>query len=124
MDVTTVVLTHRLPQDRPAADENFVFVTGGIEQAVETAKKIAGRPDPLQRDVQRQVHQGTRTSASTAIRWQASASTRRAGRDLRRPGGGDPRRRHLRSSAPLGVTPVQLEGPISVVEGIGVTHFS
>ena len=38
MDVTTVVLTHRLPQDRPAADENFVFVTGGIEEAVDTAK--------------------------------------------------------------------------------------
>ena len=42
MDVTTVVLTHRLPEDRPAADENFVFVTEGIEAAVAKAQEIAG----------------------------------------------------------------------------------
>src|SRR5919202_3216898 len=42
MDVTTVVLTHHLPEDRPAADENFVFVTDGIEAAVAKAKEIAG----------------------------------------------------------------------------------
>jgi len=28
MNVTTVVLTHRRPDDRPGEDENFVFVTG------------------------------------------------------------------------------------------------
>jgi dihydrofolate reductase len=42
MDVPVVVLTHRPPQDRPAADENFVFVTEGIEAAVATARQIAG----------------------------------------------------------------------------------
>ena len=42
MDVTTVVLTHRPPRDRPAADENFVFVTQGIEAAVAKAKELAG----------------------------------------------------------------------------------
>jgi hypothetical protein len=29
LGVTTVVLTHRPPDDRPQADENFVFVTDG-----------------------------------------------------------------------------------------------
>ena len=42
LDVTTVVLTHNPPEDRPAADENFVFVTDGIEAAVAKAKEIAG----------------------------------------------------------------------------------
>ncbi|MGK5685132.1 dihydrofolate reductase family protein [Actinoplanes sp. URMC 104] len=45
MDVTTVVLTHRPPEDRPLADENFVFVTEGIEAAVARAKEIAGDLD-------------------------------------------------------------------------------
>ena len=42
LGVTTVVLTHRPPEDRPQADENFVFVTEGIEAAVAKAKEIAG----------------------------------------------------------------------------------
>ncbi len=42
MDVPTVVLTHHLPHDRPAEDENFVFVTDGIEAAVAKAKEMAG----------------------------------------------------------------------------------
>lgn len=42
LGVTTVVLTHRPPEDRPRADENFVFVTDGIEPAVATAQEIAG----------------------------------------------------------------------------------
>jgi dihydrofolate reductase len=42
MDVTTVVLTHRRPDDRPEDDENFVFVTDGIEAAVAKAKDLAG----------------------------------------------------------------------------------
>src|SRR5689334_17820692 len=41
-DVTTVVLTHRRPDNRPEDDENFVFVTGGIEAAVARAKELAG----------------------------------------------------------------------------------
>jgi dihydrofolate reductase len=42
MNVTTVVLTHRRPDDRPEDDENFVFVTDGIEAAVAKAKELAG----------------------------------------------------------------------------------
>src|SRR5262245_23419626 len=41
LGVTTVVLTHEPPDDRPQADENFVFVTDGIEAAVAKAKEIA-----------------------------------------------------------------------------------
>ena len=42
LNVTTVVLTHKPPEDRPLADENFVFVTEGIEAAVAKAREIAG----------------------------------------------------------------------------------
>ena len=42
MNVTTVVLTHRRPDDRPEDDENFVFVTESIEGAVAKAKELAG----------------------------------------------------------------------------------
>ncbi len=42
LDVPVVVLTHRLPTDRPVADENFVFVTEGVEAAVERARELAG----------------------------------------------------------------------------------
>jgi len=42
LDVTTVVLTHHPPEDRPRADKDFVFVSEGIEAAVAKAKEIAG----------------------------------------------------------------------------------
>ncbi len=45
LGVPTVVLTHRLPEDRPQADESFVFVTDGIQAAVAKAKEIAGDKD-------------------------------------------------------------------------------
>ena len=57
MNVTTVVLTHRRPDDRPEDDKNFVFVTDGIEAAVAKAKELAGDKDV----------------ASTAGRWPDSA---------------------------------------------------
>ena len=41
MDVPTVVLTHNPPADRPVEDENFAFVTEGIEAAVAKAKELA-----------------------------------------------------------------------------------
>jgi dihydrofolate reductase len=40
MNVTTVVLTHQRPDDRPEDYENFV--TDGIEAAVVKAKELAG----------------------------------------------------------------------------------
>jgi len=42
MDVPTVVLTHNPPADRPLEDENFAFVTGGVEAAVAKARELAG----------------------------------------------------------------------------------
>lgn len=42
MNAPVVVLTHNPPADRPLEDENFVFVTGGIEAAIAKAKEIAG----------------------------------------------------------------------------------
>ena len=59
LDVTTVVLTHRPPDDGPAADENFVFVTEGIEAAVARAREqghqgpagaVAGHRRPAHHD--------------------------------------------------------------------------
>ncbi len=41
MGVPVVVLTHRLPEERP----NFVFIDEGIEAAVARAKEIAGDKD-------------------------------------------------------------------------------
>jgi len=44
MNVTTVVLTHRRPEDRPADDENFVFVTDGIEAGSRSRPPATGSP--------------------------------------------------------------------------------
>jgi dihydrofolate reductase len=108
MDVTTVVLTHRLPQDRPAADENFVFVTGGIEDAVDTARKIAG-------DKNVGVNGGQMASQCLDAGLLDEISVDLVPVIL---GAGTP------FFSSLGVKPVQLDGPISVLEGIGVTHLS
>jgi dihydrofolate reductase len=108
MDVTTVVLTHRLPEDRPAADENFVFVTGGIEQAVDTAKTIAG-------DKNVGVNGGRMASQCLDAGLLDEISVDLVPVIL---GAGTP------FFSSLGVKPVQLGGPISLVEGIGVTHLS
>ena len=45
LDLTTVVVTHQRPDDRPEDDENFVFVTTGIEDAVAKAREIADDKD-------------------------------------------------------------------------------
>jgi hypothetical protein len=45
LDLTTVVVTHQRPDDRPQDDENFVFVTTGIEDAVARAREITGGKD-------------------------------------------------------------------------------
>lgn len=107
MGVTTVVLTHRPPQDRPAADENFVFVTEGIEAAVAKAKEIAG-------DKNVAVNGG-----QMARQCLEAGLLDEVGIDLIPVvlGGGTP------LFADLGTTPVQLEGPIRLVEGTGVTHL-
>jgi dihydrofolate reductase len=107
MDVTTVVLTHRLPEDRPAEDENFVFVTEGIEAAVAKAKEIAG-----DLDVGVNGGQMARQCLDAGLLDEVSV-------DLVPVllGAGTP------FFSELGTKPVQLDGPISVVEGTGVTHL-
>jgi dihydrofolate reductase len=107
MDVTTVVLTHRLPEDRPAADENFVFVTEGIEAAVAKAREIAG-----DKDVGVNGGQMARQCLDAGLLDEVHV-------DLVPVllGGGTP------FFSQLGAAPVQLDGPVSVVEDTGVTHL-
>ncbi len=107
LGVTTVVLTHRLPQDRPVEDDNFVFVTEGIEAAVAKAREIAG-----DRNVGVNGGQMARQCLDAGLLDEIHL-------DLVPVllGGGTP------FFSDLATKPVQLEGPISVVEGTGVTHL-
>ena len=107
MDVTTVVLTHRLPEDRPAEDENFVFVTEGIEAAVAKAKEIAG-----DLDVGVNGGQMARQCLDAGLLDEVNVDIVPV-----LLGAGTP------FFSELGTKPVQLDGPISVVEGTGVTHL-
>lgn len=107
LGVTTVVLTHRPPDDRPAADEDFVFVTEGIEAAVAKAREIAGE-------------KGVGVNGGQMARQALEAGLLdEIGIDLVPVilGAGTP------LFADLGPKPMELEGPILVVEGIGVTHL-
>jgi dihydrofolate reductase len=108
LDMTTVVLTHRPPTDRPAADENFVFVTEGIEAAVATAREIAGG-----RNVGVNGGQIARQCLDAGLLDEVCV-------DLVPVilGAGTP------FFSDLGSKPVQLDGPVSVVEGTGVTHLT
>ena len=107
LDRTTVVLTHRPPDDRPAADDDFVFVTEGIEAAVARAREIAG-----DRDVGVNGGQMARQCLDAGLLDEVHV-------DLVPVllGGGTPFFGGLASA------PVQLDGPLSVVEGTGVTHL-
>ena len=108
MDVTTVVLTHRPPEDRPLEDENFVFVSDGIEAAVATARAIAGG-----KDVAVNGGQMARQCLDAGLLDEVHI-------DLVPVllGGGTPL-----FSGPA-AKPIRLDGPISVVEGTGVTHLA
>jgi dihydrofolate reductase len=107
MDVPVVVVTHRLPTDRPAEDENFVFVTGGIEAAVEKAKDLAAGKDVA-------VNGGTiaRQCLDAGLLDEVHI-------DLVPVllGGG------TQFFGELGSAPVELEGPTSMVAGDSVTHL-
>jgi dihydrofolate reductase len=107
MNVTTVVLTHRQPDDRPAADENFVFVTEGIEAAVAKAKEIAG-----DKNVGVNGGQMARQCLDAGLLDEVHV-------DLAPVllGGGTP------FFSDLGTKPIQLDGPAAVVQGVGVTHL-
>src|SRR3954451_22775354 len=108
LDMTTVVLTHRPPTDRPAADENFVFVTEGIEAAVATAREIAG-----DKEVGVNGGQIARQCLDAGLLDKVHV-------DLVPVllGAGTP------FFSELGTRPVQLDGPTKVVEGTGVTHLA
>jgi dihydrofolate reductase len=106
LGVTTVVLTHRPPEDRPREDENFVFVTDGIAAAIARAKEIAG-----DRDVGVNGGQMARQALEAGL-------LDEIGVDL--------------VPVILGAgtrlfddrdTPAEFEGPILVVQGTSVTHL-
>jgi len=107
LDVPTVVLTHRIPDDRPQADDNFVFVTEGIEAAVAKAREIAG-----DRNVAVNGGQMARQALEAGL-------LDEIGVDLVPVvlGAGTPLFADLRTG------PVEFEGPIRLVEGSGVTHL-
>jgi dihydrofolate reductase len=107
MDLTTVVVTHRRPDDRPQDDENFVFVTTGIEDAVARAREIAG-----DKDVGVNGGQIARQCFDEGLLDEVHV-------DLVPVflGSGIP------LLGPIKDAPVELEGPFSVIEGKGVTHL-
>lgn len=107
MDVPTVVVTHKRPDDRPEDDENFVFVTDGIEAAVAKAKKLAG-----DRNVGVNGGQMARQCLEAGLLDEVGVELVPVVL-----GSGTP------LFAQLGTTPVQFEGPVTVVEGTGVTHL-
>lgn len=108
MDVTTVVLTHNPPADRPLADDNFVFVTDGIEAAVAKAQEIAGDKNVV-------VNGGQMAQQALDAGLLDEICVDIVPFLL---GEGTP---YFPS---LGVKPVQLEGPTSIVEGNQVTHLT
>ncbi len=107
MNVTTVVLTHRRPDDRPEDDENFVFVTDGIEAAVTKAKELAGDKNVVVNGGQ-MARQSLEAGLLDEVGIELVPVVLGGGKTL---------------FGELGVTPVQFEGPISVAEGTGVTHL-
>jgi dihydrofolate reductase len=107
MGVTTVVLTHRPPEDRPAADENFVFVTEGIEAAVAKAKEIAGEKNVIVNGGQ-MARQCLEAGLLDEVGIELVPVVLGAGTPL---------------FADLGTVPAQFDGPVKVVEGKAVTHL-
>ena len=106
MDLPVVVLTHRPPAELPDA-ASFTFVTDGIERAIETARELAG---------ERGVGVNGGTIASQCLDaglldeiWVELVPVLL--------GGGTPFFEHLAGA------PVELEGPLSVIEGRDVTHL-
>jgi dihydrofolate reductase len=107
LGVTTVVLTHNPPDDRPQADENFVFVTDGIEAAVARAKEIAGDRDVAVNGGQ-MARQALEAGLLDEIGVDVVPVLLGVGTKL---------------IADPALPAMELEGPILVVEGKGVTHL-
>jgi dihydrofolate reductase len=107
LGVPTVVLTHRPPEDRPQADENFVFVTDGIEAAVGKAQEIAGDKHVAVNGGQ-MARQALEAGLLDEIGIDLVPVLLGVGTKL---------------IADPALPPMQLEGPTLVVEGEGVTHL-
>ena len=107
IDVTTVVLTHKRPEDRPVDDDNFVFVTEGIEAAVAKAKEIAGSKNVVVNGGQ-MARQCLEAGLLDEVGVELVPVVLGSGTPL---------------FADLGTVPVQFEGPTTVVQGKEVTHL-
>ncbi len=107
IDVTTVVLTHKRPEDRPEDDENFVFVTDGIEAAVARAKELAGDKNVVVNGGQ-MARQALEAGLLDEVAIELVPVVLGSGKSL---------------FGELSATPVQFDGPTAVVEGKGVTHL-
>jgi dihydrofolate reductase len=107
LDVPTVVLTHRPPEDRPRADENFVFVTDGIEAAVAKAKELAGDKNVAVNSGQ-MARQALEAGLLDEVGMDLVPVILGAG---------------TRFFAGLEHMPMELDGPYLHVDGIGVTHL-
>ena len=108
LNVTTVVLTHRPPEDRPQADENYVFVTEGIEAAIARAKEIAGDDRNVGVNGGQMARQALEAGLLDEIGVELVPVILGAGTPL---------------FADLTTGPIEFEGPTLVVEGKGVTHL-
>jgi dihydrofolate reductase len=102
-----VVVTHSVPEGWPREDAPFTFVTDGIESAIERAKALAG-------DEVVGVNGGTIARQCLDARLLDEIAVDLVPVLL---GDGTPFFDQLKSA------PVELEGPISVVEGTDVTHL-
>ncbi|WP_181774964.1 dihydrofolate reductase family protein [Amycolatopsis pittospori] len=107
IDVPVVVLTHRRPEDRPQDDENFVFVTDGIEAAIVKARELAGEKNVVVNGGQ-MARQALEAGLLDEVGVELVPVVLGAGKPL---------------FGELGGTPVRFEGPTVVVEGAGVTHL-
>jgi dihydrofolate reductase len=107
MNVPTVVLTHQRPADRPTDDENFTFVTDGIESAVAMAKKLAGDKNVGVNGGQ-MARQCLEAGLLDEVGIELVPILLCGGKKL---------------FDELAATPVQFEGPVAVVQGTGVTHL-
>jgi dihydrofolate reductase len=102
-----VVVTHSVPEGWPREDAPFTFVTDGIESAIERAKALAG-------DEVVGVNGATIARQCLDARLLDEIAVDLVPVLL---GDGTPFFDQLKSA------PVELEGPISVVEGTDVTHL-
>ncbi|MGW5667844.1 dihydrofolate reductase family protein [Micromonospora sp. NPDC003776] len=108
MNVPVVVVTHRVPEGWDRESDSFVFVTDGIEAAIDRARALAG-------DKEVGVNGGT-----------IAAQVIEAGLldevhvDLVPVVLGD----GIPLLAGLKIAPVLLDGPTNVVQGNGVTHLA